>query len=102
MEQFDRVCLAFCFVQFHVGRFESRPFGLWYRQQFLSICCLPPSFASVNSTLLAGIYFSFYFKHILLYFFGEMKKKLYLYRANYKFVIRLSSLMRVDLFLNEF
>ena len=22
MEQFDRVCLAFCFGQFHVGRFE--------------------------------------------------------------------------------
>ena len=30
-------------------------------------------------SLLAGIYFSFYFKHVLLYFFGEMKKKLYLY-----------------------
>ena len=35
-------------------------------------------------------------------FFGEMKKKLYLYWANYNLVIRMSSLMRVDLFLNEF
>ena len=36
------------------------------------------------------------------FFFGEIKKKLYLYWANYNLVIRISSLMRVDLFLNEF
>ena len=65
--------------------------SVWYRQQFLSIFCLPPSFAFslFLISLLAGIYFLFYFKHALLYLFLV-------------FVIRFSSLMHVDLFLNEF
>ena len=40
-------------MQFHVGRFEIQPNHVrhvWYRQQLLLICCLPPgSFALVYS-----------------------------------------------------
>ena len=79
VEQFDRVCLAFCFVQFHVGRFESRPFGLWYRQQFLSICCLPPSFASVNSISFGRYIFLFLLQtHTLVFFWWDEEKVVFI------------------------
>ena len=102
----DRVCLAFCFMQFHVGRFEIPPItSVW-----------TPVTATVLVNLLStsklcfSLFSLFWQVYISLItsntysciFFGEMKKKLYLYRANYIFVIRFSSLMRVDLFLNEF
>ena len=83
MEQFDRVCLAFCFVQFHVGRFEIPPNHVRLDSVIGNSSCqfvvYLQALLQLIQSLLAGIYFSFYFKHVLLYFIGEMKKKLYLY-----------------------
>ena len=42
-------------------------------------CCLPPSFASVNSISFDRYIFLFLLQTRTLVFFGEMKKKLYLY-----------------------
>ena len=42
---------------------------LWYRQQFLSICCLPPSFASVNSISFGRYIFLFLLQTRTLVFF---------------------------------
>ena len=90
MEQFNRVCLAFCFMQFHVGRFEIPPNHVrlvYIGNSSESICCLPPSFALVYSNFSFGRYIFLFWQaytylisiHVLLYFFGEIKKKLYAY-----------------------
>ena len=107
VERFYRVCFNFFLLHAASRRSfwntaKSRPSGLWYRQQFLSICCVPPSFASVYSVSFGRFIFLFLLQtRTLVFFSGEMKKKLYLYWADYKFVIRFSSLKRVDLFSNE-
>ena len=67
------MCLAFCFMQFQVGRFEiptnhvSLDSGIGNSScQF--VVYLQALLQFIQS-LLAGIYFCFYFKHVLLYFF---------------------------------
>ena len=83
MEQFDRVCLAFCFVQFHVGRFEIPPNHVRLESGIGNSSCqfvvYLQALLQLIQSLFAVISFSFYFIHVLLYFFGEMKKKFYLY-----------------------
>ena len=91
MEQFDRVCLAFCFVQFHVGRFGIPPNHVRLDSGIGNSSCqfavYLQALLQFIQSLLAGIYFSFCFKHVLLYFFsGGKKKKLYLYCNQIQFI----------------
>ena len=68
-------------MQFHVGRFEILPNHVCLDSGIGNSSCqfvvYLQALLQFIQSLLAGIYFSFYFKHVLLYFFGEMKKKLY-------------------------
>ena len=73
MEQFDRVCLAFCFMQFHVGCFEILPNHVRLDSGIGNSSCqfvvYLQALLQFIQSLLAGIYFSFYFKHVFLCFF---------------------------------
>ena len=73
-------------MQFHVGRFEIPPNHVRLDAGIGNSSCqfavYLEALLQLIQSLLAGIYFSFYFKHIPLVFFsffGEMKKKLFLY-----------------------
>ena len=79
VEQFDRVCLAFCFMQFHVSRFEIPPIHVRLDSGIGNSSCqfvvhLQALLQFIQS-LLAGIHFSFFFKHVFLYFFRWDEEK---------------------------
>ena len=83
MENFDRVCLAFGFMQFHVGPLKYR--------QITSVWTLVSATVLVSLLFTSKLCFSlfsvFWQVYISLFtsntypciFFGEKKKKLYLY-----------------------
>ena len=83
VEQFDRVCLAFCFMLFHVGRFEIPPnhvrLDSGIGNSSCQICCLPPSFASVYSVSFGRYIFLFLLQTRTFVFFSVRWRKSCIY-----------------------